>query len=111
MITVVERWFLTAEAADRALEVMQEMDELVGPPAHRDPGWCGHARFLQSQQRPGEVLMVYPWRSRAMHEELRRAEEPGLRTLYARSCTRPREIEYYDELPVDVEHDDGAVGP
>ena len=109
MISVLEVWHLKPELAPRALELMQQMDDTVGPPAHQHPGWCGHARFLQSQSDPGRVLMLYPWRSLDLHEDLTRAEEPTLAEFYERYCTRPREIHYYTELEVDVDgdHDHG----
>ncbi len=105
MINVVEVWHLKPELANRAVELMQEMDDFVGPPAHRHAGWCGHAQFLQSQADPATVLMLYPWRSRELHEDLARSEEPGLAEFYGRYCVRPREIHYYLPLPVDVEGD------
>jgi 3-oxoacyl-[acyl-carrier protein] reductase len=106
MITVVEHWHLSPCLKDRAFEVMQEMDLLTGPPAHRHPGWCGHATFLRSRQNPTEVLVVYPWRSSELHDDLLRDEEPLLASLNDRYCVRPREIARYDELLVDVDHDD-----
>lgn len=109
MITVVETWRLRPEYTDRALSLMQEMDELVGPPAHRDPAWSGHAHFYQSQDRPGEVLMVYPWRSQQEHAKLADAEESLLADFQATYCAEPRRIEYFTELPVDVDHDETAV--
>lgn len=106
MITVVEVWRLRPEVAGDALRVMQEMDDLVGPNAHAHPGWCGHARFLRSHQDPGRLVMLYPWRSRELHEDLLRGEEAMLARFHDTYCTRPREIHYYDELEVEVEHDD-----
>jgi 3-oxoacyl-[acyl-carrier protein] reductase len=49
--------------------------------------------------------MLYRWRSRAEHEQLAVAEEEILNEFYAKYCWAPREIDYLNELPVDVEHD------
>ncbi|MEV6595621.1 hypothetical protein AB0M36_02030 [Actinoplanes sp. NPDC051346] len=106
MVTVCETWHLKAEYADRALELMQEMDELVGPPAHEDPAWSGHASFFQSQADPSTVLMMYTWRSVPEHQSLAASEQSLLADFYAQYCTAPRDIAYYTELPVDVDHDD-----
>lgn len=106
MITVFEVWHLKPQYRGSTLQVMQEMDELVGPPAHRDPAWSGHARFYQSRDRPDLVLMVYAWRSIEDHKRLAAAEDPMLRSFVERYCSAPREISYHDELPVDVDHDD-----
>jgi hypothetical protein len=105
MVTVIETWYLRAEVADRGLKVMQEMDDLVGPGAHADPGWAGHAHFYRSQSTPTEFLMVYPWRSVAEHELLRATEEPMLASFYQRYCSAGRGIRYYDQLEVEVDHD------
>jgi hypothetical protein len=105
MVTVFETWRLKPGLEASALALMQEMDCMLGPPAHRHPGWCGHAEFYQSAATPTEVLMVYPWRSRELHEDLAKREEPELQKFYADYCTAPREIRYYDELAVDVDHD------
>ncbi|MGW2051689.1 hypothetical protein ACWCPF_42140 [Streptomyces sp. NPDC001858] len=106
MVTVLETWRLTDEFAGQAFELMQEMDELVGPPAHVDPGWCEHGRFFQRQSNPGEIWMMYTWRSRAEHEKFILNEELLLADFYAKYCAGPREITYFTELPVDVD----AVG-
>jgi hypothetical protein len=106
MVTVVERWHLAPGLAPRALEIMQEMDELLGPPAHAHPGWCGHAQFLQSHANPSELLVVYPWRSRELHASLVRDEDPKLQEFNRSYCAAPREITLFDALPVEVEHDD-----
>lgn len=103
MITVIEVWHIKPSLQDKALDVMQKMDDMVGPPAHLDSGWCGHASFYQSAAAPTEVLMIYPWRSRELHEELVKREEPLLRDFLAEHCTAAREIHYYEELPVEVE--------
>jgi|GEM_PF-4190820 3-oxoacyl-[acyl-carrier protein] reductase len=105
MINVVETWRIREEFTDRLTKIMQEMDDLVGPAAHADPAWAGHATFLQPQQEPTTVWMLYRWRSRAEHEQLAVAEEEILNEFYAKYCWAPREIDYLNELPVDVEHD------
>ena len=106
MITVLEIWYLKPELAERAPALMQEMDDLVGPAAHAHPGWCGHARFYQRRlPHHGEVVMLYPWRSRELHEELQAREEPVLVAFTEKYCAAPRTIEYLDEIPVEVEHD------
>jgi hypothetical protein len=105
VISVMELWYLKPGTEAEALGVMQEMDDLVGPGAHDHPGWCGHAHFFQSHAERGTVLMLYPWRSKELHEDLRRREEPLLADFYDRYCARPRDIQYWDELEVEVEHD------
>jgi hypothetical protein len=107
MITVLEVWRLKPAFQDQALELMQKMDDLLGPPAHKDPGWCGHARFFRSLTSGHEILMMYPWRSRELHERLIAQEEPLLESFFAEYCSVKREIHYYDELPVDVEQSYG----
>lgn len=104
MITVMEVWHIKPSFQDKVLDVMQKMDDMLGPPAHQDLGWCGHARFYQSVASPTKVLMIYPWRSRELHEALVEREEPLLRDFLAEHCTAAREIHYYNELPVEVEH-------
>ena len=103
MITVLEVWRLKPAFQNQALEIMQKMDDLVGPPAHDDPGWCGHARFFQKTSAPEEVVMMYPWRSRELHERLVAQEEPLLQSFFEEYCSQKREIHYYEELAVDVE--------
>lgn len=103
MIMVLEVWRLKPAFQNQALELMQKMDDILGPPAHKDPGWCGHARFFQKTSAPDEVLMMYPWRSRELHEQLVAQEEPLLQDFFTEYCSARREIHYYDELPVDVE--------
>ncbi|MEU5835589.1 antibiotic biosynthesis monooxygenase [Streptomyces diacarni] len=105
MITVVETWFLKAGLETQALKIMQEMDEIVGPGGHSDPGWIAHGRFFQSEEDPARVVMLYPWESRESHERITEAEEPLLRQFCADYCAQPRVIEYFTELPVEVEHD------
>jgi 3-oxoacyl-[acyl-carrier protein] reductase len=105
MITVIEQWFLRPEFVERGTQVMQEMDDIVGPGAHDDPAWSGHAKFYHSRMLGNKFLMIYPWRSVEDHEELRVREEPLLKDFFERYCERNREISYYDELAVDVEHD------
>jgi hypothetical protein len=105
MIVVMETWYLKPAFADRAVEIMQEYDDLVGPPAHGHPGWCGHGRFFQSTADSTHVTMLYPWRSCELHEDLAANEEKLLPPLYQKYCARPREIHYYRELAVEVEHE------
>ncbi|UUU25954.1 hypothetical protein [Streptomyces sp. DSM 40750] len=115
MVTVIENWLLKPEFSEQALELMQEMDDIVGPNAHDDPGWCEHGRFYQLQSRPAEVWMMYTWRSREAHEVFIKKEEELLTDFYERFCERPRQIIYFTELPVDVEagvdqHGDASHG-
>jgi hypothetical protein len=102
-VTVIETWQLKEEYAERVLELMQEMDDIVGPGAHVDPGWCEHGRFYQLQESSTEVWMMYTWRSRDKHEEFIQKEDLLLANFYAQYCTAPRAITYLTELPVDVE--------
>ena len=74
VISVVEVWHLRPELADRAEQLMQEMDDLLEDNAHGHPGWCGHARFLASTEEPGRVLVLYPWRSAELLADLVRGE-------------------------------------
>jgi len=106
VVSVCETWYLKKEYTDQALEIMQEMDELVGPPAHEDPAWAGHATFFQSHADPTTVLMFYTWRSVEEHQRLAESERALLADFYAKYCTQERTIAYYTELPVEVEHDD-----
>ena len=106
MVTVIETWRLRPELKKDALALMQKMDDLLGPAAHKHPGWCGHARFFQKSEQPTEVIMMYPWRSRELHEDLTIEEEPVLRGFYDEYCIAPREIHYYAELSVEVEDDE-----
>lgn len=102
----MEIWHLKPEKEDQALALMQEMDDIVGPPAHEDSGWCGHAHFYQRTERPSEVVMLYSWRSRELHEALTIKEKSILVSFIEKNCTAPRDITYYTELPVDVEHNE-----
>jgi hypothetical protein len=105
MIQVCELFFLKEGLETRAKNIMQILDDLLGPGAHQHPGWCGHATFLQSVERPCEVMMIYPWRSKELHAELRDREEPLLAGFYARYCAAPRRISIYEEMAVEVEDD------
>lgn len=117
-VTVIETWKLKAEFVGRTLELMQVMDDIVGPGAHGDPGWCEHGRFYQLQEREAEIWMMYTWRSRAEHEVFIKKEEELLGEFYEQYCEGPRGIIYFTELPVDVEataldaqpHGDSAHG-
>jgi hypothetical protein len=102
-VTVIETWRLKPEYVDRALEIMQEMDDIVSLGAHDDPDWCEHAKFYQRLESPNEILMVYPWRRKDAHERLTLGEGPLLADFVAKYCERDRVIEYLRELPVDVE--------
>lgn len=104
-IVVMEVWHFKPDLETRVLELMQNMDDMVGPPAHEHPGWCGHASFYQSAACPTDVVMLYPWRSRELHEDLVAQEKSQLNDFYKTYCTTPREIHYYTELPVEVEQD------
>lgn len=106
MVTVCETWYLKEEHSAQALELMQQMDDLVGPQAHEDPAWAGHASFYQSQADPAVVLMMYAWRSEEEHRALAESERELLAGFVAEYCARPRDIAYYTELEVEVEHDD-----
>ncbi len=101
-ITVIEHWHLKPQFADKAFEIMQEMDDLLEDNAHDSPGWAGHARFFKLSSEPTHVMMFYTWATRAEHERLLESETPLLREFVSRYCTREREVEYAEELPVDV---------
>ena len=105
MIQVCERFFLKHGFESQATQVMQILDDLLGPGAHKHPGWCGHATFLQSLETPSEVLMIYPWRSKQLHAQLRSQEEPLLAEFYDKYCTEPRQISVYAEMAVEVDDD------
>lgn len=105
MITVMEYWYFKPGLEDKMLELLQKMDDLVGPPAHVDPAWSDHAHFYQSKSSPNMAIMCYHWRSIEEHKESIVREEPLLKEFVELYCTRNREIHYFDELPVDVEHD------
>ncbi|MCR6482807.1 hypothetical protein M8542_08255 [Amycolatopsis sp. OK19-0408] len=101
-ITVIEHWHLKQEFAAKAFEVMQEMDDLLEDNAHGSAGWAGHARFFKLETEPAHVMMIYPWETRAEHERLLDSEGPLLDDFVSRYCAREREVEYAEELPVDV---------
>ncbi len=105
MVFVMEVWHFKPGLQDKALELMQNMDNMVGPPAHEHPGWCGHASFYQSVACPTDVVMLYPWRNHELHKDILVQEDPLLSDFYDAYCRAPREIHYYTELPVEVEHD------
>ncbi|POX38591.1 hypothetical protein C3486_22500 [Streptomyces sp. Ru73] len=102
---VVETWYLNDEAAQRATETMQIIDDAIGDNAHHHAGWAGHATFLQDTADPGVVTWIYPWRSESDHRDLLKTEEALVQPLIAKYCTRPRTIRYATALPVEVEHD------
>jgi hypothetical protein len=109
MIIVREVWQLKPEYARSALEIMQEMDDLLGPGAHAHPGWVGHASFYQNVDRPGEAVLQYPWASRESHRDLVDREENMLTAFTEKYCRQPRRIDYYELVDVEVEddHDEG----
>lgn len=102
MITVREVWQLKAEFAGSAREIMQEMDDLVGPGAHDDPGWVGHAVFLQNTDRPTEIIVQYPWANLESHRSLTDREHDILAAFTEKYCSKDRRIEYFETLDVDV---------
>ncbi|MEU3709932.1 hypothetical protein [Streptomyces catenulae] len=103
--TIVETWYLTEKAAEQATRTMQLIDDALGDNAHHHPGWNGHATFLQDREDPRVVTWVYPWRSAEDHADLLKSEESLVAPLIAEYCTRPREVRYAVELPVEVDHD------
>ena len=103
MITVIETWHLTSDAADNALAVLQEMDDLLDDNAHHHLGWAGHARFFQHASDRKRVTMTYPWESAEQAARLIESEIPLLKDFYNRHCERPRDVAFTHELPVDVE--------
>jgi len=107
-IIVMEVWHLKPDAANEGLAVMQQMDRLLGSSTHGHPGWCGHASFYQRNEKPCEVIIIYPWRNRELHAQLISGEEPLLQEFHKEYCTSQREIHYYSQLFVEVE-DRGLV--
>ncbi|MEI4622664.1 hypothetical protein [Bacillus cereus] len=105
MITVMETWYLKLELKDRAIELMQQMDDLLGPAAHEHPGWAGHASFYQDDSELNKIKVIYPWKSKELHVDLANQEEKLLIEFNQNYCIKPREIHYYHELEVEVEHD------
>lgn len=101
-VTVIEHWHLTEESSRNAFSVMQEMDDLVEDNAHEAPGWDGHARFFQLENDPSHVLMIYTWNSKEEAESMLGSEKDLLADFIKARCTRDREIEFAEELPVDV---------
>ncbi|OLF11285.1 hypothetical protein [Actinophytocola xanthii] len=105
MIHVLETWRIKPEFTDRIPELMQRMDDLVGPPAHEHPAFLGHATFLQHDDEPTRVDVLYPWRSREEAEALTAGEGPLIDDFQARYCSVPREIVYLTEVPHEHDHD------
>lgn len=105
MIYIIERFQLKPDVAAEPERVMQSLDDLVGPAAHEHPGWMAHAMFFQNVTDLSEVLMVYPWKSRELHSDLLKQEEPTLFSFYREFCSGPRRVELYRPLDVEVEHD------
>ena len=103
MILVREVFTFKPEFASAAQDLMQEMDDLVGPGAHAHPGWRGHAKFYQNVDQSAETILVYPWVSKESHRTLVDDEAEILAEFTDRYCARPRQIDYYSLLSVDVE--------
>ena len=103
MITVIETWHLLPRYAHRALEIMQRMDEIVGPYAHTNSGWIDHARFYQAAADPSIVLMLYYWHDCHSHSIVTNREKTTLAEFITHFCSQDRTIAYFDELPVDVD--------
>jgi len=106
MITVVESYRLKPAYAPHALQVLQELDDLLGPNAHTNAGHVGHARFLQDASEPAQVCLVYQWRDHKSFMDLVRNEEKLLGDFIAKYCSGPRSIQIHNELPVEVDHDE-----
>ncbi|MEV0899215.1 hypothetical protein [Actinoplanes sp. NPDC049802] len=102
----METWFIKPEFVEKAIPIMQELDDIVGPNAHADPAWAGHAHFYQYDENPNHLIMMYPWRSREEHRRTVAVEDTMLESFTAKYCERPRRVEYLEELPVEVDHDD-----
>lgn len=98
-ITVLETWRFKEEFLEQIPELMQEMDNLVGPPAHDHPAFLGHATFLQHDDEPTKVWVTYPWRSRAEAEALVAGEGHLIDDFQAQYCSQPREVSYLTEVP------------
>lgn len=98
MVFVMEVWYFKPGLEENLEKLMQEMDEIVGPIAHADPGWREHAHFYQSHFCPSMAIMLYHWGSIEQHKELMLKEEPLLKEFYEKHCTRSREIQYFNEL-------------
>ncbi len=101
MIHVVETWQIKEEFADRVPELMQAMDDLVGPRTHAHPGYSGHATFFRHEAEPTKVWILYPWQSHAAHDDLISGEVSILGEFQAKYCATPREIAYLSEVAHD----------
>jgi Antibiotic biosynthesis monooxygenase len=99
MIHVVEVFQIKEEFADRVPELMQEMDDLVGPRTHDHPGFAGHATFFRHEADPNKVWILYPWQSHTSHVDLLSGELSILSEFQAKYCATPREIAYLSEIP------------
>ena len=102
MITIIESYSLKPEHVHGALEVLQELDCLLGPNAHRNRGHVGHAIFLQDEVNPTEVCLVYDWRDRESFEELLVSEEPLLGNFQSKYCSRPRIVRVFKSIAVET---------
>jgi len=111
MIIVMEVWLLKPEMESRALEILQEMENLLGPAAHSHRGWCDHARFLQDADKPARLVLLYPWHNRELLDDLLASEEPKLSGFIERYCIQPRQIHCLRELPVDIDVELGQSIP
>ena len=111
MITIIETYILKPAFAPQALEVFQQLDNLLGPNAHANPGHAGHAHFLQDAAEPTQVRIVYRWRDPESFGELVHSEEPLLADFIGKYCAGPRVIQVHEELAVEVDdHDDEIAG-
>ena len=100
MIRVLETWNLKDEYLDQVPQVMQVMDDLVGPAAHAHPAFEGHATFLRDEDRdPNKVWVLYPWRSREEADDLIASENDLIAEFTSTYCTAPREVAYLTEVP------------
>lgn len=55
--------------------------------------------------------MIYDWRTRESHQRLADQEARLLEQFVDQFCSRPRVVEYHEELAVEVDHDDHALVP
>jgi 3-oxoacyl-[acyl-carrier protein] reductase len=110
MITVMEVWYLKPGLEPRTLDILREMENLLGPAAHAHPGWLDHARFLQDEDDPPRLVVLYSWRSRELLADLLASEEQMLERFVERYFTRPRQIFCLNDVPVDVDVELGPPG-
>lgn len=103
MIHVIERYVLKREYISKAAEVMQNLDDILGPAAHLNDGWVNHAQFLQDQLHRDQIVIVYQWKSAELLHDLLHKEESQLFSFYETYCQKPREVSVFHLLPVDVD--------